>query len=125
MIFEGGISMINNLGEKLKSARISRELTRNQIAERVGVTASVIEHYETGERVPSVPVLLKLATHYRVSLDYLLGHSVDSNNTLSLDGLTEKQVQALKQTVDYFRNLPNKKFCCRNLPPKNPKWRHL
>ena len=99
--------MIHNLGEKLKSARISRDLTRSQVAELVGVTASVIGHYETGERMPSVPVLLKLATHYRVSLDYLLGHTVGSQNALSLDGLTDKQIQVLKQTVDCFRNLPN------------------
>lgn len=99
--------MIHNLGEKLKSARISRDLTRSQVAELVGVTASVIGHYETGERVPSVPILLKLATHYKVSIDYLLEHSVDFQNTLSLDGLTDRQIQALKQTIDCFRNLPN------------------
>ena len=98
--------MIHNLGEKLKSARISRDLTRSQVAELIGVTSSVIGHYETGERVPSVPILLKLATHYRVSLDYLLGHTVDSKNTLSLDGLTEKQIQAIRLTADCFRNLP-------------------
>lgn len=100
--------MINRLGEKLKSARISRKLTRKQVAELVGVTASVIGHYETGERMPSVPILLKLATHYKVSLDYLLDHTVINSNTLSLDGLTEKQISVLKQTADCFRNLPNK-----------------
>lgn len=98
--------MINSLGEKLKSARVNRNLTRKQVAELVGVTASVIGHYETGERMPSVPILLKLATQYKVSLDYLLDHTVISNNTLSLDGLTDKQINVLKQTADCFRNLP-------------------
>lgn len=100
--------MINRLGEKLKSARISRKLTRKQVAELVGVTASVIGHYETGERIPSVPILLKLATHYKVSLDYLLDHTIINSNTLFLDGLTDKQISVLKQTADCFRNLPNK-----------------
>ena len=99
--------MISNLGEKLKSARINQNYTRKQIAELVGVTASVIGHYETGERVPSVPILLKLATHYKVSLDYLLDHSIMSKNTLSLDGLTNRQIHVLKQTADCFRNLPS------------------
>lgn len=100
--------MINRLGEKLKSARVSRNLTRKQVAELVGVTASVIGHYETGERIPSVPILVKLATHYKVSLDYLLDHTIINSNTLSLDGLTDKQISVLKQTADCFRNLPNK-----------------
>lgn len=97
--------MINSLAEKLKSARVNRSLTRKQVAELVGVTASVIGHYETGERMPSVPILLKLATQYKVSLDYLLDHTVIGNNTLSLDGLTDKQINVLKQTADCFRNL--------------------
>lgn len=100
--------MINRLGEKLKSARVSRNFTRKQVAELVGVTASVIGHYETGERMPSVPILLKLATHYKVSLDYLLDNTIINSNTLSLDGLTDKQISILKQTADCFRNLPNK-----------------
>ncbi len=100
--------MINRLGEKLKSARVSRNLTRKQVAELVGVTASVIGHYETGERMPSVPILLKLATHYKVSLDYLLDHTIINSNTLSLDGLSDKQISILKQTADCFRNLPVK-----------------
>lgn len=99
--------MISNLGEKLKSARINRNLSRKQIAELVGVTASVIGHYETGERVPSVPILLKLATQYKVSVDYLLDYDATSKDTLSLDGLTEQQIKVLKQTADCFRNLVN------------------
>lgn len=98
--------MINNLGEKLKSARLNHNLTRKQVAELVGVTASVIGHYETGERIPSLPILVKLATQYKLSLDYLLDHNVISSNSLSLDGLTDKQINVLKQTADCFRNLP-------------------
>lgn len=99
--------MINRLGPKLKSARVNSQLTRKQVAELIGVTASVIGHYETGERVPSVPILLKLASHYKVSIDYLLDHTVATRNTLSLDGLTEHQIQILKQTADCFRNFTN------------------
>lgn len=97
--------MLQNLGEKLKSARVNNNLSRNQVAELIGVSVSMIGHYETGERVPSVEILLKLASRYKVSIDYLLGNNTNSNS-LSLDGLTYKQIQAVKQIVDCFRNLP-------------------
>lgn len=98
--------MFNNLGAKLKSARINNNFTRKQVAELIGVTASIIGHYETGERVPSIPVLVKLAAQYKVSIDYLLDNTAAaSNNTLSLDGLSAKQIQILKQTADCFRNI--------------------
>ncbi len=98
--------MIENLGSKLKTARVNSGLSRQQIAGRIGVTASMIGLYETGERLPSLPVIIKLATRYRVSVDYLLGcDTAKSTDTLSLDGLTDNQVKALKLTVECFRNL--------------------
>ncbi len=97
--------MLQNLGDKLKSARVNNNLSRNQVAELIGVSVSMIGHYETGERVPSVEILLKLASRYKVSIDYLLGNNTNSNS-LSLDGLTYKQIQAVKQIVECFRNLP-------------------
>ena len=98
--------MIENLGSKLKNARLNSRLSRKQIAERIGVTASMIGLYETGERLPSLTVIIKLATQYKVSIDYLLGcNTAKSTDTLSLDGLTDNQIKALKLTVDCFRNL--------------------
>lgn len=98
--------MLQNLGDKLKSARVNNNLSRSQVAELIGVSVSMIGHYETGERVPSVEILLKLASRYKVSIDYLLGNTTN-NNSLSLDGLSYKQIQAVKQIIDCFRNLPN------------------
>ena len=98
--------MIKDLGNKLKMARVNSRLSRKQVAELVGVSASMIGLYETGERLPSIPVLIKLATQYKVSADYLLGcNTAKSADTLSLDGLSDDQIKALRLTVDCFRNL--------------------
>lgn len=96
--------MFDNLGVKLKIARISNDLSRKQVSELIGVSASMIGLYETGERLPSLPVIVKLATQYKVSVDYLLDFNTASKDSLSLDGLTDKQIQALKLTADCFRN---------------------
>ena len=97
--------MFENLGNKLKTLRINSNLSRKQVAELIAVTPSMIGLYETGERLPSLPVIVKLATHYRVSVDYLLDCNTKLTDTLSLDGLTDNQIKALKLTVDCFRNL--------------------
>lgn len=96
--------MLENLSTNLKSSRMKNQLSRKQIADLVGVSASMIGLYETGERLPSLPILVKLATQYKVSVDYLLGCNTDSKDTLALDGLTDKQIQALRLTADCFRN---------------------
>ena len=94
--------MLENLGDKLKSARNNAGLSRQQVADLVGVSSSIIGLYETGERLPSVTNLVKLATRYKVSADYLLDLEVN-NDSVSLDGLSPDQVQALKLTIECFR----------------------
>ena len=42
--------MLENLGAKLKSARNNAGLSRQQVADLVGVSSSIIGLYETGER---------------------------------------------------------------------------
>ena len=96
--------MFENLGSKLKTARINNNLSRSQVAELIGVSVSMVGLYESGTRLPSLSALVKLAAHYKVSIDYLLDINTDSNNTLSLDGLTPKQVKSLKMVADCFRN---------------------
>lgn len=97
--------MFENLGNRLKTLRVNNNLSRKQIAELIGITPSMIGLYETGERLPSLPVIVKLATQYKVSIDYLLDCNTKSTDTLSFDGLTDNQIKALKLTADCFRNL--------------------
>ena len=94
--------MLENLGDKLKSARNNAGLSRQQVADLVGVSSSIIGLYETGERLPSVTNLVKLATRYKVSADYLLDLEINKAS-VSLDGLSQDQVQALKLTIECFR----------------------
>ena len=97
--------MICNLGNKLKSARIQNNLSRKVIAQRIGVSVSMVWLYESNVRQPSLPILIKLAAIYKVSVDYLLGTETNKQNVLYLDGLTSKQIEALKMTAECFRNL--------------------
>lgn len=97
--------MFENLGSKLRASRVNSNLSRKQVAELIGVTASMIGFYETGERLPSLSVIVKLATQYKVSVDYLLDCDTKTTDTLPMDGLTDNQIKALKLTADCFRNL--------------------
>ena len=90
--------MILELGKKLKLARINNGLSRKQVAELTGVSVAMIE------RAPSLSILVKLAAQYKVSLDYLLDNNLTSDS-ISLDGLTTKQKQIIKQTIECFRDL--------------------
>ena len=95
--------MFEDLGNKLKTLRLNSNLSRKQIAELIGVSVSMVGLYESGERLPSLHMIVKLAAQYKVSVDYLLDCNTGVADSLSLDGLTDKQIKALKLTVDCFR----------------------
>ena len=98
--------MITGLAKRLQIARINSELSRQQVAELIGVSASTIGLYESENRQPSLTALMKLASTYKVTTDYLLGsETADNAKSLSVTGLTDKQIQALKLTAQCFRNL--------------------
>lgn len=96
--------MITGLGDKLHSSRKKSKLSRKQVANLLGVSTSLIGLYETDVRQPSLSALVKLASLYKVSTDYLLGNETDDKLTLSLTGLSDKQIDALKLTYNCFRN---------------------
>ena len=50
---------------------------QKDIANASGVTVRNYQRYEKGEAQPTLPVLLKLADYFNVSLDYLVGRSDD------------------------------------------------
>jgi hypothetical protein len=56
----------------LREARERGALTQAQLAERAGVTQSVVSAYESGRRQPSLPVLLKLLQASGHTLDAML-----------------------------------------------------
>lgn len=95
--------MFEKMGDRLKLLRIKNNLSRKQVADLTGVSVSLIGLYESGERLPSLPMLMKLSAQYKVSTDYLLGNEAASNLSVSLEGLTEKQIQAITMTIRCFR----------------------
>jgi len=73
--------MVNGLGYRLQEQRQLSKLSQKEVASAIGISPSVISNYESGERTPSVEILMSLASLYRCSTDYLLG--LDKSNCAS------------------------------------------
>ena len=93
-----------DFGTKLKELRKQAGLTQQQLADRVGVTKSVISFYELKERAPSPEVVTKLSYIFHVSTDYLLG--IERNKTIDVTGLDDADIQAVQLIVDRLRKKP-------------------
>lgn len=60
------------LGEKLRTLRKRRGLTVRQLGDRLGVNHSHITKIETGENIPSLPLAIKIADSFGISVDQLV-----------------------------------------------------
>lgn len=62
-----------NIGARLRDARMQRGLSLRSVAQALGVSASLISQVETGKTQPSVSTLYAMVNHLGVSMDELLG----------------------------------------------------
>lgn len=91
-----------DFGSTLKRLRQEAGFTQQQLAERLGVTKSVISYYELSERAPSPEILVKLASVFHVTTDFLLG--IDrTEKVLDLSGLDDDDIMALQHMATALR----------------------
>ena len=92
-----------DFGNKLKTLRLQKGLTQEELAHQIGMTKSVISAYETGIRMPSHETLILLARIFKVSTDYLLGMDNKSSTCLDISGLTDSERAAVKALIKSMR----------------------
>jgi transcriptional regulator with XRE-family HTH domain len=68
---------VSNFPANLKYLREEHNLSQQEIANKVGIKQRMYSNYETGHSTPNLEVLTKLASFFRVSLDMLVGFSLD------------------------------------------------
>jgi transcriptional regulator with XRE-family HTH domain len=64
---------LDRVGPRLQRLRKLRGMTLTSVATATGISTSTLSRLETGQRRPSLEVLLPLAQTYRVPLDDLVG----------------------------------------------------
>lgn len=92
----------NNFGEILKTLRKKRGLTQQELGAKVGLSKAVVSKYENGMGYPSFDILIRIASFFGVTTDYLLG--VSRGKTVDVSGLTESQVAVIHALIAEFQN---------------------
>lgn len=67
-----------DLGSKIKQLRLSRSMTQEQLAQRLGLTAQAISKWESGTNMPDIQMLPDLSVIFGVSIDELFAMTDES-----------------------------------------------
>ena len=95
------IVYLPGVGAKIKQLRSQRNMSQIVLAQRLGVSKSVISSYENSVHLPPYDVLIQLARIFGVSTDYLLGTA--NNKSINVDGLTDTQIEAITMIVNELK----------------------
>ena len=75
------------VGARIKNKRLEQNLTQEQLAEKVELSAVYIGQIERGERKMTIETLVKLANSLNSSIEELLKDSTSSNINARLNEL--------------------------------------
>ncbi|HHW62086.1 MAG TPA: helix-turn-helix transcriptional regulator [Syntrophomonadaceae bacterium] len=105
------------LGPRIRNLRKAMQMSQKDLAEILGLSRSAVASYENGARYPDYSTLVKIASYFQVSVDYLLGIDQKSNKSYQQYDLLEEIAQmldaapidpeekqlVLKEISDYFK----------------------
>ncbi|MFC0213983.1 helix-turn-helix domain-containing protein [Paenibacillus chartarius] len=72
-------------GERIALLREKQGMTQEDLATALGISRAALSHYETNRREPDHETITKIANHFRVTTDYLLGRTDDAVKQLDPD----------------------------------------
>lgn len=78
-------------GDRFRALRESKNLTHEELAERLSLGTTQIWRYETGKTDPAGDIVGRIASLFDVSTDYLLGLTDDPTPNLKIDNLTSQE----------------------------------
>lgn len=86
------------LGENIRNLRKEKEMSQEELAERLSVTRQSVSLWETGKAQPSLALLTMLANLFEISTDALLGNdmNVETKNDDSQQVYTKTKTKKAK-----------------------------
>ena len=91
-----------DLGMNLRNLRKSKNWTQKRLSELLSISEASISKYEGNIATPPIDTLRAYAALFKISMDELLGNQ--NKGTLSLQGLTDSQIEVIRQLADTFKN---------------------
>lgn len=108
---------LSDFSRVLTHLRKEKGVSQKQAAKDLGVSQSLLSHYERGIRECGLLFLVRAAEYYGVTADYLLGRSYDKHGmTISLEELSDEDASGVGNSgIKSMLSVLNKKLICNSV----------
>lgn len=93
------------IGAFLRELRKQRELTQEQLAQRLNVSARTVSRWETGSNMPDIAMLVEIADFYSVTIPQIINAERISDN------MNQETRQTAVAMAQYSKNETRKNGC--------------
>ena len=97
------------LREAIRNERKDKRITQEELAEMLEVSPTHVKHIESGHRKPSVELLFRMVQLLDISLDAVLLDKTQPKRVLYLDGLTDREAEAIENLIALFKKQNNER----------------
>lgn len=110
---------MKSFGKTLKSLRVSRGLSQQQLADKLNTTKATISRYESEENEPKLDFLEKASKYFGCTIDYLAGKAEFEQGKVIYNIQEDLQKVMEKYDVDYIEVVADLKR--ENIDPETAK----
>ncbi len=96
---------IINLGKKIKSLRDKDGRSQEWVSKQIGTTRQTYAKWETGQTVPDIEMICRIADLFNISLDELTDRHIDANknaNNIKTYADAFRALFAIGQNIEHF-----------------------
>lgn len=100
-----------DIGKRIRTARLSKGIKQDKLAEMVDVGTTHISHIETGNTIPSMKLFLAIANVLEVSTDSLLCDNMIHARTIfhnqiaqDIQDCSEKEIRIISQMIQTLKS---------------------
>lgn len=90
---------------RLKQLRNDKHLTQAQVAERIGVTTSMVSAYESDLKAPGLDTIIRIANLFGVTVDYLLCR--EDKRFIDISDLNDEEAAVICNMIEILRKKNN------------------
>jgi transcriptional regulator with XRE-family HTH domain len=99
---EGIIMNQEKIGKFIAKCRKDKNLTQQELANKIGVTDRAVSNWENGRRLPDISIMMDLCNVLSISVNELLeGNKLTSKD---INNISEKNALALLFTKNHLEN---------------------
>ena len=98
--------LMKTIGEKINTLRKQRNMTQDELAEKMGVSSQAVSKWEKDMSIPDLPVLIELSDFFHISLDELVKEKEDSVQDVYKRQIQRRNSMISGRTMGFYRVCP-------------------